>query len=403
MLDTKTEMQETREKKPVRIALVHDLLVAQGGAERVLSVLADMYPEAPIYTLLHDPGACGDAFAGRDIRASFLQKWPAWIRRRYQWLLPLYPAAVEALDLREFDVVISSSGAWSKGIVTRLATKHIAYIHSPMRYVWDYNERYIREATGARFGFWKRLVLSYLRVWDSQAADRPDRLLANSEYTRSRISKYYRRESEVVYPPIVMEAVGNRELRPRSGADGTAGIRRDGKSGVVWKEGGYFLVVSRLTKAKNVEAVVDAFNKLELPLVVVGGGPEKDHLKRIAGRTVRIVGRKTDEALGRIYVRARAVVFPVEEDFGLVMAEAQAGGIPVIAVGRGGALEIIREGVTGEFFDGTTPEMIADGVRRFLDRESGYDRQAMLSVGDRFSRGRFEREIRRAVREMMDA
>ncbi len=403
MLDTKTEMQETREKKPVRIALVHDLLVAQGGAERVLSVLADMYPEAPIYTLLHDPGACGDAFTGRDIRTSFLQKWPAWIRRRYQWLLPLYPAAVEALDLREFDVVISSSGAWSKGIVTRLATRHIAYIHSPMRYVWDYNERYIREATGARFGFWKRLVLSYLRVWDSQAADRPDRLLANSEYTRSRISKYYRRESEVVYPPIVMEAVGSRERRPRPGADGTAGIRRDGKSGIVWKEGGYFLVVSRLTKAKNVEAVVDAFNKLELPLVVVGGGPEKDHLKRIAGGAVRIVGRKTDEALRRIYARARAVVFPVEEDFGLVVAEAQAGGIPVIAVGRGGALEIIREGVTGEFFDGTTPEMIADGVRRFLDRESGYDRQAMLSVGERFSRGRFEREIRRAVSEMMDA
>ena len=386
-MDTKTETNKGMPEKPLRIALVHDLLVARGGAERVLGALAEMYPEAPIYTLLYDAVAMGDMFVGRDIRTSFLQRWPAWMRQRYQWLLPLYPAAIEALDLREFDVVISSSGAWSKGIVTRLATKHIAYIHSPMRYVWDYNEHYIQAATGTKNGLLTRLVLSYLRVWDAQAADRPDVLLANSEYTRARIVKYYRRESEVIYPPVTLGWVLNSKNQDEKVKNFHASS----------SPRGYFLVVSRLTKAKNVEAAVDAFNKLELPLVVVGSGPEKERLKRMAGKTVRIIGRKTDEALGRIYTRARAVVFPVEEDFGLVMAEAQALGIPVIACGRGGAREIVREGVTGEFFDGQTPEMIADGVRRFLAHESQYDQEAMRMVGKRFSRDRFEEGIRRVV------
>jgi len=250
--------------------------------------------------------------------------------------------------------------------------------------VWDYNERYIREATGVRLGFWKRLVLSYLRVWDAQAADRPDVLLANSEYTQSRIAKYYRRESTVLSPPV---GQFQNERERRDSAESAQP---------------YFLVVSRLTRAKNVAAVVDAFNKLELPLVVVGDGPEQERLKQLAGHTVRIVGRKTDEALGRIYGRARAVIFPVEEDFGLVMAEAQAAGIPVIAVGRGGAREIVMEGVTGVFFDGTTPEMIADGVRRFLQHESQYDKAVMRAVGERFSRERFEQGIRRVVDELVN-
>lgn len=369
--------QETMtDSQSPRVAIVHDFLVTLGGAERVVGVLAEMFPKAPIYTLLYDSDAAGSFLSGRDIRPSFLQKLPRWIRRRYRWLLPLFPAAVEAFDLRDFDVVISSSGAWSKGIVTRLDTKHIAYIHSPMRYVWDYNERYVREVSGKRFGLIKRALLCAIRVWDAQAADRPDVLIANSEYTRDRIAKYYRRESTVVYPPVVTDGV--RVSSDRPGTD----------AGVVGQ--GYFLLVSRLTKVKKVDAVIDAFNKLELPLIVVGRGSEEARLRRLAGKTVRIVGWKSDQELSRLYAGARALVFPSEEDFGLVIAEALGHGVPVIALGRGGAREIIQEGVTGEFFEAATPAVIADGVRRFLGRESEYDRDILRRSVDRFSRERFK-------------
>lgn len=373
-----------------RVAIVHDFLVTLGGAERVLGVLAEMFPDAPIYTLLYDREAMGGFLAERDIRPSFLQKFPRWLRKRYQWLLPLFPAAVEAIDLRDFDVVISSSGAWSKGVVTRLDTKHIAYVHSPMRYVWDYNERYVKETSGKRLGLVKRAVLSWIRIWDAQAADRPDVLLANSEYTRERIQKYYRRESMTVYPPVS----DWRAVYPSAWADpfSIKGVPLE------WT-GKYFLLISRLTRAKKASAVVDAFNKLELPLVVVGTGPEREYLERIAGKTVRVVGWKRDSELACLYAGARAVVFPVEEDFGLVMAEALGVGVPVIALGTGGATEIIEPGRMGEFFDAATPEVIADGVRRFLVDEQRYDREAMQRTLDRFSRERFEGAIRSAMEQ----
>jgi glycosyltransferase involved in cell wall biosynthesis len=247
-----------------------------------------------------------------------------------------------------------------------------------MRYVWDANERYLQETSGRRFRLCKRLILSYLRVWDAQAADRPDRLVANSEYTRARIAKYYRRESQVVYP----------SLMPLT--ESPKATTRD-----------FFLVVSRLTKSKHIDSVVEAFNKLGLPLVVVGRGPEREHLKHLAGPTVRIVGWKSDEVLAKMYARARAVVFPAEEDFGLVMAEAQAAGAPVIACERGGSREIVSPGVTGEFFIGQTPEVIADGVRRFLTREGRYDTAAMRACAERFSRQRFEQAFRDIVRETL--
>lgn len=378
------EHRNTEMRKEKRVAIVHDFLVTLGGAERVLGVLAEMFPEAPVYTLLYDREAVGTFLAGRDIRPSFLQKLPRWLRRRYRWLLPLFPAAVEAFDLRDFDMVISSSGAWSKGIVTRLDTRHVAYVHSPMRYVWDYNERYVRETEGRRPGILLRALLSYIRIWDAQAADRPDVLVANSEYTRDRIAKYYRRESMVAYPPVTMPVEHDTEGRKPE--------ERTGQR--------HFLVVSRLTRAKQVAAVVDAFNKLELPLVVVGRGPEEERLHRIAGRTVRIVGWKSDTALAGLYEGARALVFPAEEDFGLSMVEAQAAGVPVIALGRGGAREIVVEGVTGEFFDAATPEVIADGVRRFLDHETRYDARTIRNNAERFSKEAFVTRLRGILGEL---
>ncbi|NTW89908.1 MAG: glycosyltransferase family 4 protein [Candidatus Moranbacteria bacterium] len=329
-----------------RTAFVHDFLVSYGGAERVLESLIKLDAEAPIYTILYDEEAMKGRFEGREIRTSFLQKLPKFIRKRYRWLLPLYSVAVESLDLREFDIVISSSGAWSKGIVTRLRTFHIAYLHSPMRLLWDANERYLDMVRAGTFGrFVGRIYLSYLRVWDREAADRPDLLVSNSEYTRERVAKYYRRDSVVVYPPVTL----SEGPAPRP-------ARED-----------FFLVVSRLTASKGIDIAVEAFNKLRLPLRIVGDGRERARLTASAGDSVTFLGSVGDAELVSLYRRARAVVVPSEEDFGMTAAEAVRLGTPIIALGRGGAVEIIREGLTGELFGAPTPEVLAEAVRRFLD------------------------------------
>jgi len=353
------------------VALVHDFLLSPGGAEKVLEMFSALFPHAPIYTILHDPDGMKGMFDGRDIRPSFLQKMPRVVRRRHRFLLPLFPTAPETFDLRDYDIVISSSGAWSKGIVTRLNTLHIAYIHSPMRFVWDYNERYAREARGKEPGIFLRAILSYVRVWDRQAADRPDVLVANSRYTQQRIAKYYRRESSVLYPPI-------------------ADVVKDDAPP---QEKKYFLIVSRLSSYKNVALAMDVCNKLELPLVAVGEGREYAKLWRHAGKTVRMVGWQDEKSLARFYAGARAVLFPAEDDFGMVAAEALAHGVPVIAVRRGGVTEIVQEGVTGEFFDVPVAEVCADALRRFLEKEGTYDHAALRAAAQKFSQERFVRSF----------
>ncbi|MDQ5902400.1 MAG: hypothetical protein QG606_616 [Patescibacteria group bacterium] len=380
------ESQYHKTDRPKKVALVHDFLVSYGGAERVLQILASMYPEAPIYTLLQDEAIVKRFFPGCEIRSSFLQSLPEWLRRRYRVLLPLYPVAVETLDLREFDVVISSSGAWSKGIITRLHTKHIAYVHSPMRYAWEGREAYLDESLP-----WfiprllVRLWLSYMRLWDREAADRPDILIANSEYTRDRIENYYRRTSSVIYPPALLLADTNTDTPlPQS----------DRK---------HFLVVSRLTRSKKIEPVIEAFNKLGFPLVVVGSGREEVALRRIASQNITFVGKIHDVRLQQYYREARALIFPSEEDFGMAAVEALAAGTPVIAYEYGGIKEILRVGETGEVFRSQTPEVIAEAVKRFLEKEqSGYPIAKLQESVDRFSRKAFEEGIRNAVEKAQE-
>lgn len=364
------------ETNPKKIALAHDFLLAWGGAERTFKVLAEAYPEAPIYTLLADPVFVAKHFPGREVRTSFLQKFPAWLRRRHRWLLPFYAIAVEAIDLRDFDLVISSSGAWMKGLVTRLHTRHIAYLHSPMRYVWDAQERYLSEI-GKEKSLLVRIVLSYVRVWDRQSAERPDELIVNSEFTRRRVEKYYRRTSTVVFPPAAM-------LHERCPAE-----RAEEKEA--------FLIVARLTRSKRVDTVIEAFNRLELPLLVVGTGPEEQRLRELAGRTIRFAGMVSDEELAQIYARSRAIVQPSEEDFGMVVAEAFSFGIPAIALSSGAAAELVEPGVTGELYTGGTPEMVADGVRRFLGREGGYQPEVIRSRALPYGSTSFLEGIRSAV------
>lgn len=373
--------------KKIKVALVHDFMVARGGAERVLKELSEMYPEAPIYTLLYDREKMGTMFEGKEIRTSYLQKFPKFLKKNYPWLLPFFPVIPETFDLREFDLVISSSGAWSKGIVTKLNTVHIAYLHSPMRFVWDYNDRYVKEIGHKKINFFARFAFNYLRLWDKLASERADFLIANSAYTQKRISKYYRRESAVIFPSVAQElGIRNLELEKKSKPT-TYNLQP--KS--------YYIVVSRLSPYKKVDVVVEAFNKLGLPLIVIGTGKQEKYLRKIAKENIQILGWQDDTVVQKYFQNAQALIFPTDDDFGIAPVEAMLAGVPVIALRKGGALETVQEGITGEFFDAQTPEVLADGVRRFLNNKEKYDKEIIKKRGAEFNSERFRREMKEFI------
>jgi len=385
--------------KKMKVAIIHDFLVSYGGAERVLESICEIYPDAPIYTLLYDKEKMSETgLRNKDVRPSYLQKFPKFLKKRYQWLLPFFPVVPETWNLRDFDLVISSSGAWSKGIVTKLNTVHIAYVHSPMRFVWDYNEKYLKER-GMKNSFFKRMVFGYLRIWDKLASDRPDFLIANSRYTQKRIEKYYRRESEVIYPPVG----GNSEFRISNFEKNKNleinELKIDSKFKI--QNSKFFLVVSRLSGYKKTDVIVEAFNKLELPLVIIGEGEQEKYLKRIASENVKILGWKNEDELVEYYENARAFVFAVEDDFGIAPVEAMSFGVPVIAFRSGGALETVIEGVSGEFFDAQTPEVLADGIRRFIENEKNYDKKKIKELAERFSKEKFKEKFFDLVNRVM--
>jgi glycosyltransferase involved in cell wall biosynthesis len=379
-------------KKDLKVALVHDFLTQYGGAERVLEVFCEMFPTAPIYTLLYDQEAMRGKFESKEIRTSFLQKFPRFLRNRKKWLLPLMPTAPETFNLRDFDLIISSCGAWSKAIITRLNVKHICYMHSPMRFAWEEGEEYLLEQKrSAKTNFFARLFLNYLRLWDRVSADRPDYLIANSIFTQERIRKYYGRESTVIYPPVQLATYNSQLITldneksfkfPASPAGGQVSSFKK-----------YFLVVSRLSPYKKIDAVVEAFDKLELPLVVIGEGQQEKYLRSIAKGNVKIIGWQTEEKIKEYYSEARAFIFSGVDDFGIAPVEAMAQGVPVLALKKGGALEIIEEGRTGEFFASNKPEIIAESVRRFVEKEKEYDKELIKSQAKKFSKERFVREF----------
>jgi glycosyltransferase involved in cell wall biosynthesis len=251
-----------------------------------------------------------------------------------------------------------------------------------MRYAWDYHEQYLGErGAHGKFRIFTRALLSYLRVWDRQAAERPDALLTNSKFTQARVTKYYRRESDVIYPGALELFEQTKSLPRQPAGQGDGGNRR------------HFLVVSRLTRSKKAALVIEAFNKLGLPLVIVGDGPERIDHERIAGKNIRFAGFVGDNELALLYLGARAVIFPSEEDFGMVAAEALSFGTPVIAYEYGGIQEIIEEGKTGEVFHAQTPEIIAEGVRRFLEREGQYDETIMKQSVAHLTKENFQKQV----------
>ena len=402
ILDTSNIMKNSQDLK---VALVHDFLTQYGGGERVLEVLSEMFPEALIYTLLYDKEKMRGKFKNKKIHTSFLQKFPRALRKRYKWLLPFFPVAPETFDLRDFDLILSSSGAWSKGIITRLNTIHICYLHSPMRFVWDNNEQYLEQQKKSFLtNFFVRKILSYIRVWDKVAADRPDYLISNSKYTRERVKKYYGRESEVIYPPVEIKSqIPNPNIQINTN-DQNSNIKTGNSSDTKYQmpDTKYFLVVSRLSPYKKIDAVVEAFNQLKLPLVIVGEGAERRNLEKNAKSNIKFLGWQSDSKLPEIYRNARAFIFAGVDDFGIAPVEAMSQGLPVIAVRQGGIEEIMIESKTGEFFDEEKPESIITGVKKFMENEGKYDREAIVSRAKEFSKERFIKELGEYIDGIME-
>lgn len=369
----------------MKIAIVHDFLTNWGGAEQVLLSFHRIWPDAPIYTLLYDDKIANKYFPNAKIRGSFLQKFPYFLRRRKKYLLPFTAIAPETIDLKDFDLVISSSSSFAKGIIVKPRTIHISYCHTPTRFLWDWYFEYLREN---ELGFIKKsfvlAVLHYLRMWDKSVADRVDYFIANSAATQKRIAKFYRSKSDVIYPPVDIHPVKSDKV----------GILPEAKLfNRVSKESSYFLIVSRLSAYKKIDVAIEAFNKLNWPLYIIGDGEQKEYLKKIAGKNVKFLGFVDGDDLPGYYQNARALIFPGEDDFGIAIVEAMSFGIPVIALRKGGAKETIIEGVTGDFFDHSVAPLVAEAVVRFVENEKKYDRETISRHAEKFSRERFEHEI----------
>ena len=323
----------------MKVALVHDWLTGLRGGERVLEQLCLLYPAADIFTLVHVPGSAGPIIEGHRITASFLDRLP---KARYRNYLPLFPAAIESLDLRGYELVVSTSHAVAKGCRPEPGATHVAYVHTPMRYVWDQFDAYFGPGRAGRVTrLAAHAVAPFLRSWDVRSTERAQGLIANSRFVADRIRRFWNREADaVVYPPVETE----RFVPAAEGPDD------------------YALIVSALVPYKRIELAVSAFSRLKRPLWIAGDGPELARLRSLAGESVRFLGSVAHEALPGLYARARFFVLPGEEDFGIAPVEAQAAGRPVLALGRGGALETVIDGETGAFFAEPVIDSLIEGI-----------------------------------------
>ena len=363
----------------MKIAFVHDFLLRLGGAERVLKVLMDLYPAAPVYTLLYDAKKVGDVFPEERVRTSSLQRIPRFIPGMHKFMFPFMPGAIEQFDLSEFDVVVSSSSAYAHGIVTNLDTTHICYYHSPMRYAWDYTHRYLKEQNlGAIGEFLVGGLLHRVRQWDYLAADRVDIPIANSKTVQNRIWKYYRQESDIIHPPVDLRRFAAHEDHE-----------------------GYFLIVSQLTPYKRIDLAVELFNKLGKRLVIIGEGKDKKRLQRMAAGNVDILGYKPDEVVKEYFENCRAFIFPGEEDFGIAPVEAMACGKPVLGYARGGLTETVIPGKTGELFAEQTLESMEAALTQLLINEKNYKAQELAQHAKQFSQKNFEKAMKKLIKSAM--
>jgi len=357
----------------MRVALVHDYLNQYGGAERVLEAFCQIFPKAPIYTLLYDEKKTGQAFKDRCIHTSFLQKIPL-VRSHHRPFLMLMPLAIEQFDFSQYDLVISDSASYAKGAITSSKTFHICYCHTPIRYAWDDSHKYIEE-----FGYPKPIkkiipfFMNYIRLWDEEAAVRVDKFISNSCFVSDRIKKYYHRESEVIYPPV------------KTSLFYLADALDD-----------YFLMIGRFLPYKRFDLAIEAFNQLGFPLKIIGDGPDRKRLEKKAMENIEFVGLVSDEKLKDYYARCQALIFPQEEDFGITAVEAMASGRPVIAYQSGGALEIVQSGITGLFFDRQTPEDLIEALRKFNPKD--FNPKVIKEKAMEFDEERFKEKIKKFIK-----
>jgi len=356
----------------MKVALVHDHLAQDGGAEKVLKVLQEMYPQAPIFTLILDKKNTNPFFLDKDIHTSFLQKMPLGVSR-YQWWVGLMPLATEYHNLMDYDIVISSASAFAKGVITKPSARHICYCHTPTRYLWTDMHSYIKEL---RVNSLAKLMLPFtlkqLRIWDQLATNRVDSFIANSQTVKDRIKKYYSRDSEIVYPPVEVDDffISNGPKK-------------------------FYLAGGRMVPYKKLDLVVRAFSRLGIAVKIFGTGPEMNALKKIAKSNVEFLGKVTDSQKKWLYANCIAYINPQEEDFGITAIEAMASGRPVIAYGAGGATETVIEGETGEFFEDQWWEEIADKVIRF--KSDKYNSEKIREHAKQFGIERFKEKIKNIV------
>ncbi|MEI7541961.1 MAG: glycosyltransferase [bacterium] len=358
----------------MKVAVVHDWLTGIRGGEKVLEQILLLYPEAEIFTLICDKSKLTPAILKHKIHTSFLQAIPG-IFKTYRNFLPIFPAAIESFDMKGFDLIISSSHCVAKGIKPYKDTRHICYCHTPMRYAWDQFPNYfsVKRNGIAKYSL-IAAIMPFLRTWDVKSSPRVSSFMANSNTVKDRISKYYNRESKVVHPPVDTDfyTLGN--------------IKED-----------YYLMVSALTEYKKVDYAVSLFNRFpDKKLVVIGGGPLLQKIRSMAGNNITLLDYKSDEEIKSHYQKAKAFIFPGEEDFGITMAEALACGTPVLAFHKGGSRDIVTEGVTGEFYDGTDESFI-----KSLEKISNkrYDDKKMRQAALNFSKDKFRENFMAFVKQ----
>jgi glycosyltransferase involved in cell wall biosynthesis len=362
----------------MKVAIVHYWLVAMRGGEKVLEALCNLFPQADIFTHVYVPDAVSETIRRHKITTSFIGRLPA-ASRLYKRYLPLMPLALEQLDLRGYDLIISSESGPAKGIIPPPGSLHICYCHSPMRYIWNMFHDY-RDRSGVISRLLIPPLSHYVRLWDCVSSGRVDHYIANSKTVAARIERYYRRDAAVIFPPVDVDAfemVGREEL------------------------GDFYLMAGELVAYKRPELAIEAFNQMGLKLVVIGGGDMLNRIRRIAGPTVTVMGAQPFDVLRYHYSRCRALIFPGEEDFGIVPVEVMASGRPVIAYGRGGVTETVVPNISGLFFHDQTVEAIIDAERRF--RGMAFDSRQIVGHAATFRSSEFAAKFSAHVQQLIEA
>lgn len=355
--------------KNMRIALVHDYLVQYGGAERVLECFTELFPHAPIYTLVYNKSLMHGKFKDKKIKTSFIQKLP-FATKHHRIFPHIMPVAIEQFDFSSYDIVLSDSSSYAKGIITGPETLHICYMHTPMRYAWDDCQKYTQDFYFP--SFIKKIIplfMNYVRIWDRASADRVDKIIANSNFVAKRIKKYYKKDSTVIYPPVNIDNFY-----------------------VSKKQEDYFLMVGRLIAYKRFDIAIEAFNKLGLKLKIISRGPEFKRLRKIAKPNIEFLGRVPDNKLAEYYSKCQAFIFPQEEDFGIVAIEAMASGRPIIAYRGGDIPEHMEDGKMGVFFEKQNPEYIIEAVKKF--KNMAFDPQYIREKSEKFDKRLFKDKIK---------